>query len=65
MSQNLVKHKAECFGKRTKVTTEVGKRKTGRIIMLVMNKFVEMFRSHHKVKDLEDAFKDDRIKSIV
>jgi hypothetical protein len=48
MSQDLKKHQArDDEHGRTKVTTTLVKRKVGRILMLVLSKFVDAFRGQY------------------
>lgn len=65
MSQNLTKHTAKDTRGKTEVSTTIVKRKVGRILMLVLTKFVEAFRGQYTQRDLERAFNDNRVKTII
>lgn len=66
MQQDLVKRgaKDDSNGK-TKLSTTLVKRKVGRILMLVLSKFVDAFRGQYSQSQLERAFNDNSIKVVV
>ena len=65
MSQNLTKKQAKDHAGGTKVTTTQVKRKVGRILMLVLTKFVEAFRGKYTQAQLERAFNENSVKMVV
>jgi len=66
MSQDLKKHQArDDEHGRTKVSTTLVKRKVGRILMLVLSKFVDAFRGQYTQAQLEKAFNENSVKLVV
>ena len=65
MQQNLNKKTAKDSKGKTVVSETIVKRKVGRILMLVLTKFVEAFRGKYTQQQLEKAFNDNSVKVVV